>query len=543
MRPFYENFPFFCVFIALLAGILTTFIRDGRKARFFTCTILLVLAGLNGIVFAETAIHNKAFTYTMGQFPAPWGNELRAGPAEALLATVFSLVIFFSLMGGKADLEADLLPEKQSFFYIMMDLLTASVFALCYTNDVFTGYVFIEINTIAACSIVMARDSGQTILATIRYLIMSLVGSGVYLFGIAMLYTITGHLLMPNLFSEIRILIATGAYHYPLAVVCGMILVGLAVKSALFPFHTWLPTAHGSATTASSAILSGVVLKGYIILLIKIMCRVFAPFEVAYLHAGSILLVLGAGAMIYGSVQAVRETHAKRMIAFSSVAQVGYIYLGLGLCTQAGIAAAIFQIVAHAFAKPLLFVSTGGLINASGHQKKLYFLRGAGRRCPTAGIGFTVGGLSMVGIPLFAGFITKVVLTSASLDVDLPVWQMIVALAAIAISSLLNAWYYIPAILQIWKGGEAEAAVEEAKATAAVSDAITAVAAESAAAEALAGEAVCAAGETGGVAAIHSWQPDFSFRLAVYSMSVFVILLGVLAVPVMKLITAGVALL
>lgn len=504
MRLFYENFPFFCVFLGLLCGIVTTLIRDGKKARYLTLLMLAVCAVLSGVVFAETARAGRCFSYAMGAFPAPWGNELRSGPIEALLSMVFCLVMIFSLLGGKADLEEDILPEKQNLYYIMMDLLAASLFALCFTNDMFTGYVFIEINTIAACSIVMAKDSGQTILATIRYLIMSLVGSGVFLFGVSMLYTITGHLLMPNLLPAVTKLFSNPAYDYPLAMLAGMICVGLAVKSALFPFHTWLPTAHGSATTASSAVLSGVVLKGYIILLIKVMCRVFTPAEIGSLGVGSVLLVLGAGAMVYGSVWAVREPHAKRMIAYSSVAQVGYIYLGLGLCTTMGIAAAIFQIIAHAFTKPLLFVSTGGLIDASGHQKKLYFLRGAGRRCPMAGVGFTIGGLSMVGLPLLAGFVTKLVLGRAALAEGIPQWQMIVALSAIAISSLLNAWYYLPAIVQIWKGGEAD---------------------------------------TGGVVYSHEFVPSLSFKAAVVCMGLAVILLGCFAHPLIELLTKSVSLL
>ena len=353
----------------------------------------------------------------------------------------------------------------------------------------------------------MAKDSGQTIVATIRYLMMSLVGSGVFLFGVAMLYTITGHLLMPNLFPAVTKLFVTGRYEYPLAVLAGMMCVGLCVKSALFPFHTWLPTAHGSASTASSAILSGVVLKGYIILLIKIMCRVFTPSEIGELGVGTVLLILGACAMVYGSVWAVQENHAKRMIAYSSVAQVGYIYLGLGLCTPAGIAAAIFQIVAHAFTKPLLFISAGGLIQASGHQKKLYYLRGAGRRCAAAGIGFTVGGLSMVGLPLLAGFVTKLVLGQAALADEIPRWQMVTALAAIAVSSLLNAWYYLPTILQIWKGG---------------------------------GEPQ---GPNGEVYDHGKYEPGKAFRIAVLCMSLIVVLLGCFAEPFMRLIALGVALL
>ena len=507
MRAVYENFPFIVIFLALLCGILTTLIRDGKKARGLTLLMLAVCAALNAAVLVGTTLRGESFRYSMGAFPAPWGNELRSGPAESLLCTVFCLVMLCSLIGGGKDLEEDILPAKQNLYYIMMDLLAASLFALSYTNDLFTGYVFIEINTIAACSIVMAKDSGQTIVATIRYLIMSLVGSGVFLFGVAILYTITGHLLMPNLFPAVKRLFATGLYRIPLAMVAGMICVGLCVKSALFPFHTWLPTAHGSASTSSSAILSGVVLKGYMILLIKIMCRVFTPEEIGSLGVGTILLLLGACAMVYGSVWAVRENHAKRMIAYSSVAQVGYIFLGLGLCTPAGIAAAIFQIVAHAFTKPLLFISAGALIQASGHQKKLYYLRGAGRRCTAAGIGFTVGGLSMVGLPLLAGFVTKLVLGQAALAEGIPKWQMVVSLAAIAVSSLLNAWYYLPTILQIWKGGE------EPK------------------------------GPNGEVYDHGRYNPGSAFRITVLCMSLIVVLLGCFAGPFMQLISMGVSLL
>ena len=507
MRPVYENFPFFCIFLALLCGIVTTLIHDGRKARLVTLIMLLVSAGLNAAVLTGTAVHGESFRYAMGAFPAPWGNELRAGPVEGLLCTVFCLVMFFSLLGGGRDLEDDILPEKQNLYYVMMDLLAASLFALSYTNDMFTGYVFIEINTIAACSIVMARDCGQTIVATIRYLMMSLVGSGIFLFGVSMLYTVTGHLLMPNLTGAVARLMDDPSSHYPLAVLSGMMCVGLAVKSALFPFHTWLPTAHGSATTSSSAVLSGVVIKGYIILLIKIMCRVFTPAQTARLGVGSVLLVLGACAMVYGSAWAVRETHVKRLIAYSSVAQVGYIYLGLGLCTPAGIAAAVFQIVAHAFTKPLLFISAGGLIQASGHQKKLYYLRGAGRRCPMAGLGFTVGGLSMVGLPLLAGFVTKLVLGQAALEPGIPQWEMVVSLAAIAVSSLLNAWYYLPVILQIWKG---EPEPE---------------------------------GPNGEIFDPGKTDLGTGFGLAVIGMSLAVVLLGCLAKPFMNLLTLGVSLL
>ncbi len=459
MRPFYENFPFFCIFLALIAGILTTAVEDGKKAMYITIGTLCATGVMNAVVLFYTVSGNSSFVYTLGAYSAPWGNELQAGPIEALLATMFCAVILLAVLGGKDAIFADILHEKQNLYFIMLDMLLASLFALCYTNDLFTGYVFIEINTICACAIVMARDCGQTIVATIRYLIMSLVGSGMFLFGVVLLYSITGHLLMPSLQVSIAALLESGLYYEPLAVVLGMMCIGLCVKSALFPFHTWLPDAHGSGTTTSSAILSGVVLKGYIILLIKIFVRVFTLEQIRALGVNNILFVLGVCAMIIGSIQALHENHCKRMIAYSSVSQIGYIFLGLGFGTVAGVAAAIFQIIAHAFTKPLLFVSAGGLIDASGHQKKMYYLRGAAHRNHIAGIGFTVGGLSMVGIPLCAGFITKSALAAGAIG-DVPTWQMVLALCTLALSSLLNALYYIPVIIQIWKGEDEPLSLE-----------------------------------------------------------------------------------
>ena len=463
MRPFYENFPFFCIFLALLCGILTTLAPNGRVALRVTVGMAAAAAVLNGTVLYFTAKNGACFTYAMGAWGAPWGNELRAGPVEALLATVFCVVMLLAVLGGRGDIVNDILAEKRNLYFIMLDMQLASLLALCYTNDVFTGYVFIEINTISACAIVMARDCGQTIVATIRYLIMSLVGSGMFLFGLVLLYCITGQLLMPSLQQSVTALFETGRYHEPLAVVAAMLCIGLSVKSALFPFHTWLPDAHGSGTTTSSAVLSGLVLKGYIILLIKLFCRVFTPDQIRALGVNQILFVLGVCAMLAGSLSALKENHCKKLLAYSSIAQIGYIFMGLGFGTQAGLAAAIFQMVAHAFTKPLLFVSAGGLIAASGHQKKLYYLRGAAHRCHAAGVGFTVGGLSMVGLPLLAGFVTKLSLAGAALSGPVPAWQLVTALAALAVSSVLNAMYYIPAIFQIWKRDAAPAGPDGAQ--------------------------------------------------------------------------------
>lgn len=447
MLPFYQNIPFFSIFACMVAGITMPIYKKPKTAFRVTVGVCFLVAAASLVLTGILLAKNEFFAYKMGHFPAPWGNEIAAGPLEAALAVMFSLVMGLSLLGGRDAMEFDILPEKQNLFCLMMCLLQAAMLALTYTNDVFTGYVFIEISTIAACAIVMARDTAKTIAATIRYLVISLLGSGLFLIGIVLLYCITGHLLMPDLQEKVLELVATGAYRVPLTVVLGLITTGLAIKSALFPFHAWLPFAHGGATTSASAVLSGLVLKGYIVFLIKLFFRVFTIEVVREMNVTNIMFAFGIAGMLWGSVQAMHEEHIKRMLANSSIAQIGYVFMGLGLGTGAGVVAAVFHIFAHAVTKPLLFLSAGRLSEVQGHEKSLYRLRGAAREDKLAGVCFTVGALSMIGIPLFAGFVGKYNFAEASLLNPRRMWFALLALAA---SSVLNAMYYIPAVIALW---------------------------------------------------------------------------------------------
>lgn len=450
--PFIYNVPFFSIMLSLIGAIITPLFRRGKMPVIINYVILSVILFLNMMLTIALINEGGSFTYMMGHFPAPYGNELRAGPLEALLATVFSIVMLSSIVAGRSWVVRDTSEKKQYYYYVMQNLLFCSMLALIYTNDIFTGYVFIEINTIAACSIIMIRDSEETITATIRYLIMSLLGSGLLLLAIAMLYSITGHLLMENVRFSIDMLVAQGGYRLPLTIIMGMVALSMAVKSALYPFHSWLPDAHSAATTSSSAILSGLVLKGYIVFLIKMIYRTFGENIVQIYNITDILFLLGVAGMIFGSINAMRETHLKRMVAYSSVAQIGYIFLGIGLENKMALMAAIYHIIFHAFTKPMLFISGSALSNVSGHSYHLGRLRGSAHKNLLAGIAFSVGGLAMIGIPLLAGFPSKMFLVMSSIDTG--ILRTPIAFVSIAISTVLNALYYIPALISIWKRPE-----------------------------------------------------------------------------------------
>lgn len=454
---FVQNLPFISILLSLFSGPLSS-ILNAKWAKRVNATVISVIGIFSATVLLYVLRTGQEFVYLMGHFPAPWGNEIRVGILEAFMATFFCLIMLLCMFGGIAEREREIEESKQNLYYIMVNLLLSSLLALIYTNDLFTAYVFVEINTISACGLIMIRQNGRTIEAATRYMIMSLLGSGLLLLGICFLYDLTGHLLMSNIKEEVAILAATGEYHIPLLVSLGLMSVGLAIKSALYPFHAWLPDAYGYSTVSSAAILSSLVSKGYIFLLVKIFYRVIGFSVVCDSKVVDVLFVFGIIGMIMGSVNAIRESDIRRMIAFSSVAQIGYIYMGFGLGTQEAVVASVYHVLSHAATKSLLFVAASGITDASGGSRNFLDLTGAGYRNKAAGIAFSVGSLSMVGIPMFSGFISKLLFAQAAMG---HTHKMLPTLIALAISTVLNAVYFMKTVIRLYTPVSKEMPIHE----------------------------------------------------------------------------------
>lgn len=438
------HIPFLTILITILSALIIPLFGD-RKRAFFITVISFILVFIMSLTLTFFLLNSERgyFTYQLGYLSAPFSNELRSGLFESIMASGLSLVMILSILGGYRTSQKDIKPQKEKYFYLILNLLLASILSLIYTNDIFTAYVFIEINAIAACGIVVAKESGDTIKATIKYFVMTILGSGIFLFSVSTLYSLTGHLSMSYMKEAISLM--PESFLSPLASAFVLMSVGIFVKSALFPFHTWLPDAHGSATSTASAILSAVVLKGYIILYMKVIYRLFGVEVVSSLDVFPILMFLGIVGMIFGSALALIQKDLKRMIAYSSVAQIGYIFLGIGMGTTLGMAAAGFHILSHAFTKSMLFLSGGNLLEI-GNTKKIEDLKGLGRVDKVSGIVFSIGGLSMIGIPTFSGFISKFLFIDGALDSP----YMIFIVIALGISALLNGMYYIPVIISLF---------------------------------------------------------------------------------------------
>ena len=445
------NFPLFSIVLCLLCAVASSLL-PGKWARRLSLG-LCALVGAGALALLLYGIRTGVETeYLMGHYPHPWGNELRFGILEPLLVLAFSVVMLLCLLGGKKQLADDLEPKKAHLYYVMSDLVLVALVALTYTNDIFTGYVFIEICTIASCGLLMIRQIGRTTLAAMRYMIFSLIGSGLFLLGVILLYAITGQLLMPNLQEAIANLAAGGQYRTVLLTGMSLITVGLGIKSGLFPFHFWMPDTYGYATPASGGILSGLVSKGYIFFLIKVIFCVFGADVFYRSGVSNILYVFGAAGVVVGSISAAREKDMFRMIAYSSAAQIGYIYMGVGLSPSLGCLAAVFHILTHAFTKPMLFLSAAQLSDAADGRTRREWI-GAAHRNRMAGFAFAVGAFSMIGIPLTMGFVSKYRFGLAAFE---RTTLLVPTLVVLAISTVLNTLYFARAAVQIYMPDEAE---------------------------------------------------------------------------------------
>ena len=443
-----QNVPFFAIMLSMISAFVTPMLKR-RVARWLSVGLVGFVVCLH-IWFLQFMIgFDGSYNYMMGHFPAPWGNELRAGLLEAVIALALSVVMLLSQLSGMNKLQRQIDPKKQVFFYVMCDLVLAGMLALVYTNDLFTAYVFIEILALSSCALMMARQVGHTMVASMRYMILSLLGSGLILIAIALTYNLTGHLLMQNIHDVITVYAQDGEYALPITVIIGLFIAGIAIKCGIFPFHMWLPDAYGYSTSAASAILSSVVSKAYFFLLVKIFYRVIGIDVIMSDLALNLMLALGISSMIIGSVGAIRCLDIRRMVAYSSVSQMGYLFAWVGLGSTIGVAAAMFHLVVHALVKSMLFLSVSPLCDASGDSKRFEDLRGAGYRYVIPGIAFSLGAMSMVGIPILGGFFSKIFFAEAALMGTS--WVRVALMATLAVSTLLNAFYFMHTVLTLYR--------------------------------------------------------------------------------------------
>jgi multicomponent Na+:H+ antiporter subunit D len=418
--------------------------------------VVAVLATATTLVAAVIAlvevVRNGPISYALGGWPPPIGIEYVLDPLSAYLVTIVALV---GLMIAIYPVEVgfDVRPQRFVPLYPLVLLLLSGLTGVVLSGDLFHLFVFIEIYALATYPLV-ALGGDRGVFASLRYLLLGTIGSGLYLLGVGFLYFSTGTLNMADMAEQL-----VGISDSPTVLgAMALIVIGLALKMALFPLHVWLPDAHSYSPPAVAALLAAVQVKAGAYALLRILYDVFGP---AYLGAEGLpvttaLTWFGAAGIVVGSVLAIQQPDIKRMLAYSTVAQLGYIGVGIGLGTPLALVGAMLHVLNHAVMKSGLFLVAGGIIQQTG-LKTIARFSGLGKRMPLTMTGFTLLALSMVGIPPTAGFFSKWYLVLGSLEAD-----NLVLAVVIGTSSLLTAVYFLRLFERIFVVEPEEAVVAQA---------------------------------------------------------------------------------
>ena len=416
------------IFIILFIGPILILKRRKKSSAKMEAIVALGCSFILSSFLLSTSISNQGFSaYIFNQ-------EIDISILEGLMGVFFTGIGFLIVWASKSMIDYDLKAERLPIFYAMVLSLIGCLCGMVFFDNLILVFIFIELSAFIAAGIVMIKDGEENSQAGLKYLFLSIFASAFLLTGIVMLYRLTGTFTLDHMSYKLIAISDLTLIRYSFI----FIFIGVALKSALFPFHIWLPDAHGSAPAVSSAILSSLVLKGYIVFFIKLIYIAYGIETVKLLNLLPIIMILGICAMLYGSVMAIMQRKLKKIIAYSSVAQIGYIFMGIGLGSSIGLIASIFHIIAHGVTKACLFLCAGEIIMQSGH-KEIKAMKGIGKSLPiTMGL-FTICGLSMIGIPLLIGFSSKWLFALAIVRSEMT-WIII----ALSISGLLNALYYLP---------------------------------------------------------------------------------------------------
>ena len=426
----------------LIAALVMPFFGVQRKRlmMWFGCGVL-TYALIAHAFTTMFVLREGAFTYQFGGHEATLGVSFLIDPLALLINGMILLLSWLIFFYGWANTKMDFEKAETHRYVALTFILVFSMMSMVYTNDLFNTYVFMEIMSITTCAIISVKRKKENYAAAFRYLMLNEIGSLSYLLGLGFVYVLTGHLNIDAAASGMRVAFAT---HSTAAVMgLSLMVLGLMIKAAIFPLHVWLPDAHASAPSTSSAMLSAIVVKVYLVVLYKVLYRVFGFTALYAIRFDWVLLTLAMLGMVMGSLFAMAQKDVKRMLGYSSVSQVGYILLGLSLGTPLGVSAALFHIVSHALLKSALFLSVGSFIAQYG-KRRVRSLRGLGLQMPISTTVFSIAALGMIGIPITSGFLAKWALGLALADVA--PWVILVVLG----SSVLNAMYYLPILIDFY---------------------------------------------------------------------------------------------
>ena len=407
--------PWIILIILLpLLGAMSCFLWPRYSISLGLITALTIVLCVTGLTWQ--VMEQGAQRYMVGGWGAPLGIELYVDGLSLLMLIITTLVglgiSIYSIHYFKS--------KKAIFFWPIWMFLWAGLNALFLSADIFNLYVTLELLGLAAVALVALAGGAEAVTAAMRYLLVSLLGSLFYLLGVVLLYHSFGTV-------DIAILAVRAEPSPAVWAAMGLMTAGLLLKTALFPLHFWLPPAHASAPAPVSALLSALVVKASFYILLRLWLEVF---PIASASLGQLLGLLGAAAVLWGGVQALRQTRLKMLIAYSTVAQLGYLFLAFPLATTMAWKGALYLLLSHALAKAAMFMAAGNILRFGGHDR-IADLDRVAQRLPLTLSAFALAGISSMGLPPSGGFIAKWLLLDAALRTGQWWWAIILILGGL----------------------------------------------------------------------------------------------------------------
>ena len=430
------HLPALQVVIPLISAPLCALLPAGR-AVWLAAMAASWLAFLMAALLLNQVLAHGPISYLMGSWPVPWGIEYRVDALNAYMLLIVAGIGAIVMTFGRVIVENRIrLPvNKQPWFYTAYLLCLTGLLGITITGDAFNVFVFLEISSLSSYVLISIGRDRRALTAAYQYLIMGTIGATFILIGIGLLYVMTGTLNMGDLAARIPAVADTRTVRAAFA----FLTIGVSLKLALFPLHLWLPNAYAYAPSVVTAFLAATATKVAVYVLLRFFFTIFgAKFSFEAMQLDKVLLPLALVGIFSASVVAIFQTNVKRMLAYSSVAQIGYMILGISLVSVTGLTAGISHLFNHALMKGALFMALGCVSFRVG-AAELDRMAGVGRAMPWTMGAFVIGGLSLIGVPLTAGFVSKWYLIVGALEKG---WWPVAVL--VLLTSLL-------AVIYIWR--------------------------------------------------------------------------------------------
>jgi len=429
-----QHLPVLQIVIPLMSAPFCIFLRH----HLWTWILAVAMSWLSlamSIGLLARVVEEGTIIYHLGGWAAPWGIEYRIDNLNAFILVIVSAIAAVVMPYARKSVDREIPRDRAYLFYAMMLLCMTGLLGITITGDAFNLFVFLEISSLSSYVLISMGRDRRGLTAAYRYLVLGTLGATFYIIGVGLMYMMTGTLNIADLASLIPSVAGTRTIQAALA----FLTVGLCLKLALFPLHMWLPNAYTYAPSAVTVFLAATATKVSVYALIRVVFTIFGGVDILdTLQVRDLLMILALAGMFAGSAVAIYQVNIKRMLAYSSVAQLGYMILGISMANVSGVTAGIIHLFNHALMKGALFMAMGCIMYVIG-SVRLDDMAGLGKRMPVTMAAFVAGGLSLIGVPLTAGFISKWYLIQAALEKG---WWPIAML--IVLSSLL-------AVIYIWR--------------------------------------------------------------------------------------------